>query len=140
MGFSFCSRQAIAHLCHGTQPFACCSRQILSSSNHIAAQSWLADPPPLQSKAGFWRDCGPIQCCYTASCLSLDPKKGFSLCFWQAIAQAVILTTLQPNTAPHKYRDRPRDSASLGGSPGYLRYQKISRMLRQVCESLFLSA
>jgi hypothetical protein len=44
------------------------------------------------------------------------------------------------NTAPHKYRDRPRDSASLGGSPGYQRYQKISRMLRQVCESQFFSA
>jgi hypothetical protein len=36
------------------------------------------------------------------------------------------------STAPHKYRDRPRDSASLGRSPGYQRYQKISRMLRQV--------
>jgi hypothetical protein len=43
------------------------------------------------------------------------------------------------STAPHKYRDRPRDSASLGGSPGYQRYQKISRMLRQVCESQFLA-
>ena len=46
----------------------------------------------------------------------------------------------QRYTAPHKYRDRPRDSASLGGSPGYQRYQKISRMLRQVCESQFFSA
>jgi hypothetical protein len=44
------------------------------------------------------------------------------------------------HTAPHKYRDRPRDSASLGLSPGYQRYQKISRMLRQVCESQFFSA
>jgi hypothetical protein len=43
-------------------------------------------------------------------------------------------------TAPHKHRDRPRDLAPLGGSPGYQRYQKISRMLRQICESLFLSA
>jgi hypothetical protein len=43
-----------------------------------------------------------------------------------------------PCTAPHKYRDWSRDSASLGGSPGYQRYQKISRMLRQVCESQFV--
>jgi hypothetical protein len=40
-------------------------------------------------------------------------------------------------TQPPTNRDRPRDSSSLGGSPGYQRYQKISRMLRQVCESQF---
>jgi hypothetical protein len=65
MGFSLCSRQAMAQLGHGTQPFACCSRQF-----------YCAHPPTFQPKADFWRDCGPIQCCCTASCLSYGSKDG----------------------------------------------------------------
>jgi hypothetical protein len=59
--------------------------------------------------------------------VSLCPLSGrHSLCGWIQRGPCNLLD--HPCTAPHKYRNRRRDSASLGGSPGYQRYQKISRM------------
>jgi hypothetical protein len=63
-------------------------------------------------------------CCW---CQGMEGRVG-QCCWWQ----------IRPHTAPHKYRDRPRDSASLGGSPVYQRYQKsLGRWGRSAKASFF---
>jgi hypothetical protein len=46
---------------------------------HAAEGKFGVVHPKLHPKAGSWRHCGPIQCCYTIPCSSYGSNKGFHI-------------------------------------------------------------